>query len=94
MYWNVLEFESSGTGIYWNFKSGLYWKSENVLENVLECTGISLSILCGHPAHAACIASKPCVSFGSEEKCDAFLDPPTSEVGPIDSQPSVRPFVR
>ena len=23
-----------------------------------------------------------------------FLDPPTSEVGPIDSQPFVRPFVR
>ena len=48
MYWNVLEFELSGTGMYWNFKSVQYWKSENVLENVLDCTGISLSILCGH----------------------------------------------
>ena len=55
MYWNVLEFEYYGTGMYWNFKSVQYWKSKNVLENVLECTGISLSILCGHPALAKCM---------------------------------------
>ena len=50
MYLNVLEYELSCTGIYWKFKIVQYWKNENVLENVLECTGISCSILSGHPA--------------------------------------------
>ena len=50
MYLNVLEYELSCTGIYWKFEIVQYWKIKNVLENVLECTGISSSILCGHPA--------------------------------------------
>ena len=37
------------TGMYWKLSQLLYWKIEIVLENVLECAGISLIILCGHP---------------------------------------------
>ena len=49
IYWNVLGFACTCTGMYWNFEILIYWKKKNVLESVLEYTGISPSNLAGHP---------------------------------------------
>ena len=37
-YWESV---MSGTGIYWNFDCVVYLKMKNILENILEYTGIS-----------------------------------------------------
>ena len=37
-YWKLV---MSGTGIYWNFDCVVYLKMKNILENILEYTGIS-----------------------------------------------------
>ena len=45
IYWKFVGMKIAYTGIYWNFSFVLYWNLKNILENILEYTGISCKIL-------------------------------------------------
>ena len=74
--------------MYWNSVEGIYWKIENVLENVLECTGIwkknwvatliKLHVTCENWCIIHNFTPQPYINFfvhwNLEERLVTFLD--------------------